>query len=149
MKTEQIKSSAFRQKLSKAIYIGLAPALFGAFLWHAFSYWTGAELDEIGEIIGIMIGLSIRYFVKGKSFWFGVIGSLLTIFSIFLGRVLNEINFLLFIFSEKLSLPMELSYYSRKVSDVFYELEFYDIAILIVAIGSSFFLSYYRKFEYE
>jgi len=136
-----------RQRPLKGLVIGAFVALSCSVIWHGFTYMTGAELEEIAAVIGIIVGLTLRKFGQFISPLYGVVGVILTLMSCFIGRFLNVIHFIFFLRKGKITSIIEDFTIYEIWGEIIHELSFYDVPIVFAAISGSFYFSYIREFE--
>lgn len=81
------------QSLMFGAIAGLAAALIGASLWAVVTVLTEYQIGWMAVAIGCLVGLGVRYFGKGMSKTFGIMGAVLALFGCLLGNLLSAIGF--------------------------------------------------------
>jgi len=75
------------QNLPMGIMAGLATSIIGGILWAVVTYYTGYQSGLIAVGVGILVGLSIRHFGKGKDVSFSIAGAFLALVGCLLGNI--------------------------------------------------------------
>lgn len=91
---EEIKSYLRKhQHLGYAVFGGLLAAITGAVIWAAVSVSIKYQIGWMAIGIGLLVGISIRYFGAGIDKRFGYLGASLAVFSCLLGNLFSQVGF--------------------------------------------------------
>ena len=131
--TEDIKS---KQSLLLAVVGGLAASIVAAILWGLITYATNFQIGFMAIGVGFLVGYAVRFFGKGITPPFGIVGALFSL----LGCVLGNLFMVTLLIShhENISFPTVLFAYLSaplilveilKETFSFMDLIFYGIAV--------------------
>lgn len=67
---------------------GLMAMLVGAILWGAISYFTKYQIGWMAIGVGLLVGIAIKFFGRGKTLIFGISGALLALIGCLLGNLM-------------------------------------------------------------
>lgn len=67
---------------------GIVAAIIGAILWGLISAWTEFQIGWMAVGVGALVGFAVRFFGKGVSVKFGIIGAILALLGCLAGNVL-------------------------------------------------------------
>ena len=73
---------------------GVVAMLVGAIVWGAVTYFTEYQIGWLAIGIGFLVGVAIRFFGKGKSITFGILGAVLSLIGCVLGNLLVYSGFI-------------------------------------------------------
>lgn len=76
------------QSLSRGIAGGVIAGLIGSILWAVISYATDYQIGWMAIGIGFLVGMAVRIMGKGIDFTFGIVGAVISFFSIVLGNLI-------------------------------------------------------------
>jgi antitoxin component YwqK of YwqJK toxin-antitoxin module len=82
-----------QQDMSYAVVGGLSASLVGALLWAVITVATGYQIGYIAIVVGLLVGLAVRYFGAGIDYVYGLIGGLFALFGCALGNILSQVGF--------------------------------------------------------
>ena len=92
LKLEQLMNSIkANQSLSLAVVGGLIAAAVAALLWALITYATKFQIGFMAIGVGFLVGYAVRYFGKGVTTAFGIVGAVLALFGCILGNILTTI----------------------------------------------------------
>lgn len=91
---EEVKSYLRKhQHMGYAVFGGLLAAITGAIIWAAVSVITKYQIGWMAIGIGLLVGISVRFFGAGIDKRFGYLGALLAVFSCLLGNLFSQVGF--------------------------------------------------------
>jgi hypothetical protein len=67
---------------------GVIAMLVGAMVWGAITYFTEYQISWMAIGLGFLVGVTIRFFGKGKTMIFGISGAVLALIGCLLGNLL-------------------------------------------------------------
>lgn len=121
------------QDLSYGIIGGTMAALFSALIWAAITVATEYQIGYMAIVVGLVVGLSVRFFGAGIDPIFSFIGAVLSLVSCLLGNLFSQIGFIAqmegigyFETLTFLNLDIIISIYAESFSPI--DLLFYGIA---------------------
>lgn len=76
------------QNLPRGIVGGIIAGLIGSLLWAVISYVTDYQIGWMAIGIGFIIGMAVRIMGRGIDFTFGIVGAVISLFSVVLGNLL-------------------------------------------------------------
>ena len=82
------------QKFLPAIITGCFSSIIGAGFWAAITVMTGYSIGYMAIVLGVIVGISIRYFGKGIDKIFGIMSIVFAIISVILGNILSSIGYI-------------------------------------------------------
>jgi hypothetical protein len=132
------------QNFDAGLLVGITAALIGAIIWTIGAAITEHQLGWMAMGVGLLVGLSIRFFGKGIERIFGILGAILS----FLGSLLG--NFLVIVilvsYSEDVFILdlLTSSGFSSLFSIMFNTLEWFDFLFYGIAILAGYFLAIKR-----
>ncbi len=94
---DQLKAAKFfadlksEQSLPMAILGGLIASLVAAALWGVISYATKFQIGFMAIGVGFLVGYAVKFFGKGMTAVFGIIGAVFSLFGCLLGNILTTI----------------------------------------------------------
>ncbi|MBP1672459.1 MAG: hypothetical protein H6Q25_274 [Bacteroidetes bacterium] len=91
---EMYEKLKMEQNYGKAIISGLIVGILGAFLWGLITVTTYFQIGYMAIAIGAGVGFTVRKFGNGIQISFGVIGAVISFFSVVLGNFLSQIGFI-------------------------------------------------------
>ena len=124
------------QNLTMAIVGGLTASVVAALIWALITYITNFQIGFMAIGVGILVGYAVKFFGKGVTTPFGIVGAVFALFGCILGNLLaaviagamEEGSSFAFILSILLSSPeVILEVYKATFSPI--DLLFYGIAI--------------------
>jgi hypothetical protein len=81
------------QDFTKAIFYGLFAGIIGAFLWALISVLIKLQFGIMAIGVGVLVGFTIKYFGKGISLKYSILGSTISLFGCLLGNFLMVVAF--------------------------------------------------------
>lgn len=75
------------------IVAGLVAAVIGAAVWAVITVATEFQIGWMAVGVGFLVGVAVRFFGKGSTTVFGVVGAACALFGCILGNVLSECGF--------------------------------------------------------
>jgi hypothetical protein len=130
------------QKLLPAILTGCIASILGAGFWASITVFTGYSIGYMAIVLGVIVGISIRYFGKGIDKIFGILSVVFAIISVILGNILSSIGYIsyhegvsFFSIISQLNLSIIWELYLDTFSPV-------DILFYIIAAVSAYKLSF-------
>jgi hypothetical protein len=85
---EQYELLLKEQDWKKAVLVGSAAGIFGAFTWALITGLTGLIFGIVAIGIGFIVSISIRYSGKGLTPKFSILGAVISFLSCFFGNLL-------------------------------------------------------------
>lgn len=129
----------------RSLLFGTLAMVLVGFLWNLITYLMGFELDEIGELLAIVIGLGVRM-GYGSSLKFGILAGVLAVLSAIFHRFLAEIDFSRLLLQGKIGevLP-RLDLWDEFLAS-FAAYEFLDVFFICAGIGLAY---HFGRVRYE
>jgi hypothetical protein len=128
---EQMKAE---QSLPRGVLAGVAAGAVSALIWALITKSTGYEIGWIAIGVGFLVGFAVRAFGKGIEIPFNVVGAVLALLSVMVGKVLAAC--MLFAKEENLNafevfgeLPLETMITILKETFSGMDLLFYGLAV--------------------
>lgn len=81
------------QNFSRALFFGMVAGILGAVLWALISVFIQLQFGFMAIGVGALTGFTIRYFGKGISINYSILGSLISLFGCLLGNFLMVVAF--------------------------------------------------------
>jgi hypothetical protein len=81
------------ERLLFGIIAGIVAAAVGAIIWALITVWTKYQIGWMAIGVGCLTGFAIRFFGKGSSIKFGIIGALLAVLGCMAGNFLASCIF--------------------------------------------------------
>jgi uncharacterized protein (DUF2062 family) len=79
------------QSLSMAILGGLIASIVAAMIWAAITYATKFQIGFMAIGVGFLVGYAVKFFGKGMTTTFGIVGAVFSLFGCLLGNILTAI----------------------------------------------------------
>lgn len=140
-----------KQSLPMAILGGLIASVVAAIIWGVVSYATGFQIGFMAIGVGFLVGYAVRFFGKGVTTPFGIVGAVLALLgcilgnlfmaSIFLSR-LEGSSFLVVFFAFLTSPAIVLEIFKETFS-------FMDLVFYAIAVYEGYRFSFYELTEAE
>lgn len=67
---------------------GVIAMLVGAIVWGAITYFTEYQIGWIAIGVGFLVGVAIRFFGKGKTITYGILGAVLALIGCLFGNLM-------------------------------------------------------------
>lgn len=77
--------------LPMALIGGTAAMIVGAILWGLISVTTGYQVGYVAIAVGFLVGISVRFFGRGITLEYGIIGGAFAFLGTFLGNIFSII----------------------------------------------------------
>jgi hypothetical protein len=81
------------QDFIKSIFYGLFASIIGAILWALISVLIQLQFGIMAIAVGALVGMTIKYFGKGISLKYSILGSAISLFGCLLGNFLMVVAF--------------------------------------------------------
>lgn len=79
------------QSMTLAIVAGLLSSIVAAVLWGLITYVTHYQIGFMAIGVGILVGVSVKYFGNGMTTAYGIIGAGFALFGCLLGNILTSV----------------------------------------------------------
>jgi hypothetical protein len=132
------------QNFDAGLLAGITAALIGAITWIIGAAITEHQLGWMAMGVGLLVGLSIRFFGKGIERIFGILGAILSLLGCVLGNFLVIV--ILVSYSEDVFILdlLTSSGFSSLFSIMFDTLQWFDFLFYGIAILAGYFLALKR-----
>jgi len=122
-----------QQDVVYALVGGFASALVSALLWAGVTVATNYQIGFMAIVVGLLVGISVRYFGAGIDQYFGFIGAFFALLGCAIGNLLSQIAFIAD--AESLSYFQTLSFLNLEVILSIYEESFSPIDLFFYGIA--------------
>jgi hypothetical protein len=121
------------ERFGAGLAAGLVAAVIGAAAWALVAFYSGYELGWLAIGIGFLVGMAIRVAGRGASNRFGVMGAVLSLASVLLGKFAAMIM----VMSKELDMTISIIFQSFPFGALmqFYEGMFGAMDLLFIAIA--------------
>ncbi len=89
-----IPAADSRGNLGLAIAAGVVAALVGAVLWAVITVTTEYQIGFMAIGVGLLVGFAVRYFGKGTTQPFGIVGAVLSLAGCVVGNLFTIFGFI-------------------------------------------------------